>query len=129
MTGAGPQPAVRRGDAQAERLTAERCYITELSNHDGDEAVSIARARVAPGVTTRWHRLRDIAERYVIVSGHGTVEVEGLPALRVARDDVVLIPAGHRQRIRNDGEQDLIFLAICTPRFRWDAYEDVDPAS
>jgi oxalate decarboxylase/phosphoglucose isomerase-like protein (cupin superfamily) len=40
--------------------------------------------------------------------------------------DVVLIPPSCRQRITNIGTGDLIFLAICTPRFRPAAYEDID---
>jgi hypothetical protein len=31
------------------------------------------------------------------------------------------------QRITNEGYQDLLFLAICTPQFRREAYEDIDP--
>jgi oxalate decarboxylase/phosphoglucose isomerase-like protein (cupin superfamily) len=31
-----------------------------------------------------------------------------------------------RQRITNIGKDDLVFLAICTPRFSQDAYEDID---
>jgi mannose-6-phosphate isomerase-like protein (cupin superfamily) len=38
---------------------------------------------------------------------------------------VVLIPPSVRQRIANLGKEDLIFLAICTPRFRNEAYEDL----
>ena len=44
----------------------EGCYITELHNRADDPAVSVARARVPPGVTTRWHTLGGITERYVI---------------------------------------------------------------
>jgi mannose-6-phosphate isomerase-like protein (cupin superfamily) len=40
--------------------------------------------------------------------------------------DVVLIPPACPQRIANLGDTDLIFLAICTPRFRPEAYEDLD---
>jgi oxalate decarboxylase/phosphoglucose isomerase-like protein (cupin superfamily) len=38
---------------------------------------------------------------------------------------VVLIPPSTRQRIANTGPGDLVFLAICTPRFTQGAYEDV----
>jgi mannose-6-phosphate isomerase-like protein (cupin superfamily) len=38
----------------------------------------------------------------------------------------VLIPAGVAQRIANAGDDDLVFLAICTPRFEHSAYEDID---
>lgn len=106
-------------------LAEEGCYILELSNSDADPAVSIARARVAPGVTTRWHRLRDTTERYVILSGRGRVELEGLAAQTLGPGDVAVIPPLCAQRIANEGEDDLIFLAICSPRFRPECYEDV----
>ena len=122
-----PAPAILTKRA-AEFFTAELCHITELSNSPVDEALSVARARVEPGVTTRWHRLHGIAERYVIVSGHGVVEVGELPPQAVAPGDVVVIPAGCRQRIRNDGAHDLVFHALCTPRFRPEAYEDLEGA-
>lgn len=118
---------VRHMIADAEFYTPERCFINELSNSDADPEVSIARARVAAGVTTRWHRLLGIAERYVLLSGSGRVEVGRLPAQNVGPGDVVLIPPGCRQRITNLGTEDLILLAICTPRFRVEAYEDIDP--
>jgi mannose-6-phosphate isomerase-like protein (cupin superfamily) len=121
------QAAILRGDAQPEFATGERCHIRELANVPGDAAASIARARVAVGAVTRWHRLRGTAERYVIVEGRGRVEVGALPATDVGPGDVVLIPPDTRQRIANIGAQDLVFLAICTPRFVPDVYEDVDP--
>ena len=119
---------IHRVDPASERLTEERCHILELANHAGDEALSIARARVEPGVCTRWHRLADITERYLILEGEGLVEVGEHAAQAVSPGDVVLIAPGERQRIRNSGTRDLVFLALCTPRFRWAAYEDVDPA-
>jgi mannose-6-phosphate isomerase-like protein (cupin superfamily) len=113
-------------DRSREYFTDERCYINELSNRADDPAVSIAQARVGPGVTTRWHRLTGILERYVIMSGSGRVEIGALPPCDVGPGDVVLIPAGVRQRITNTGSDDLLFLALCTPRFRPEAYEDVE---
>lgn len=95
----------------------EGCYITELSNTEEDPGLSIARARVEPGVTTRWHRLANTTERYCILSGVGMVEVGNTPALEVGPGDVVIIHPMERQRITNSGAEDLIFLAICTPRF------------
>ncbi|MDB5801516.1 MAG: mannose-6-phosphate isomerase [Rhodocyclales bacterium] len=107
----------------------EGCYITEWSNSPDDADASIARARVLPGVTTHWHKLDGIAERYVILQGEGEVEVGGLPSMPVTTGDVVVIPAGTRQRIRNSAETDLVFLAVCTPRFVIDAYVDLEAAN
>ncbi|MFA5352891.1 MAG: cupin domain-containing protein [Thermodesulfovibrionales bacterium] len=108
-----------------EILTPEGCFILEISNSPLDEEVSITRTRVQPGVTTAFHRLRDTVERYVIIEGTGMVEVGSLPPSVVGPGDVVLIPAGTAQRIRNTGDRDLVFLCICTPRFRQEAYEEI----
>ena len=104
----------------------EGCFINELSNTPGDPAVSIARARLEPGNITRWHFLRETVERYVIVAGSGLVETGDLPAIQVSAVDVVLIPPGVRQRIGNAGEDELVFLAICSPRFQQDNYVDCE---
>ena len=109
-----------------EFYTPERCYIIELSNTSDDPDASIARARVLPGVTTCWHRLKGVVERYYIIAGRGRVEVGQLPPQEVIPGDVILIPAMCRQRITNIGAEDLVFLAICTPRFSNDAYEDLE---
>lgn len=105
---------------------AEGCWISEWWNAPDDDTVSIARARVEPGVTTHWHALTDITERYVILAGRGRVEVGRAPPRNVAPGDVVLIPPATAQRIRNTGDGDLVFLAICTPRFRAEAYTSID---
>ncbi len=120
------QEQIRLFDAGAEYFTEERCFINELSNIVEDQEVSIAQARVAAGVTTRLHRLQGITERYVILTGKGRVYVGELSPQDVTAGDVVLIPPGCPQRITNTGTQDLIFLAICSPRFQQQAYEDID---
>jgi mannose-6-phosphate isomerase-like protein (cupin superfamily) len=117
---------IKTYDAAREYFFAEGCFITELSNAADDPAVSIARARLEPGKTTRWHCLRGTAERYVVLQGVGSVEVGDLPAHRVAAGDVVIIPPEVRQRISNVGADDLVFLAVCTPRFTAAAYVDID---
>jgi mannose-6-phosphate isomerase-like protein (cupin superfamily) len=122
-------PVVKLYDPAQEYFFAEGCFITELSNVADDPAVSIARARLEPGKTTRWHFLRDTAERYVVLQGVGSVEVGDLPPQRVATGDVVIIPPQVRQRISNIGADDLVFLAICSPRFTVAAYVDMDVGS
>jgi mannose-6-phosphate isomerase-like protein (cupin superfamily) len=109
-----------------EFYTNERCFIIEMLNAPDDESLSIAEARVEPGITTRWHYLDGIDERYLIVSGRGKVEIGSLPSEIVSAGDVVTIPAGTKQRITNIDNNDLIFYCICTPGFRADKYIDVE---
>lgn len=106
--------------------TAERCAILEISNDPDDLDVSIARATVSVGVTTAWHKLNGVTERYVILEGQGLVEVGDLPATNVGVGDVVLISDGTRQRITNRGHSDLVFHAICSPRFTPDCYVSLE---
>ncbi len=119
---------IKQASLDQEFYTPERCYITELSNSVADPQLSIARARVAPGVTTCWHLLKQSVERYCVISGTGLVEVGELAPQQVSGGDVVIIPAMCRQRITNIGQDDLIFLAICTPRFMVDDYQDLEVA-
>jgi len=107
-------------------MTPERCYILEIANDPGDEFVSIARARVEAGVTTALHCLKGVAERYVIVSGAGRVELGGLDPIEVTEGDVVRIPPGTPQRITNIGAIDLVFYCVCSPPFNLSSYESLE---
>lgn len=109
-----------------EYFFEEGCFILELSNTDADPDCSVARARVEPGQTTRWHRLTGITERYVVLDGEGLVELDRIHVRQVIPGDVVIIQPGQEQRITNTGNIDLLFLAVCTPRFVRDAYEDTE---
>ena len=113
-------------DPVDEFHTAERCHIRERWNHWQDPDCSIAEARVEPGVTTAWHWLDGVVERYRMISGQGLVEVGDLPPTVVKVGDVVVIPAGVRQRISNTGDRDLIFDCICTPRFTPGCYHSLE---
>ena len=116
-------------DKPSEYYFREGCFITELSNSPEDPELSVAHVRVEPGETTRWHKLLGISERYLILSGKGSVEVSSSEPRDVTERDVVLIPPEVRQRITNSGEEDLIFLALCTPRFEESYYVELDKQS
>jgi len=103
----------------------EGCWITVL--YDGDPNVSLARARVEPGVTTALHVL-DVEERYVIERGSGTMTI-GERTFTVEAGRSFLIPAGVAQRICNEGTDDLVFLCICTPAFQPAGYRELEPFS
>jgi mannose-6-phosphate isomerase-like protein (cupin superfamily) len=116
---------IRKATATTEFATPERCHITEIANDTGDTAASIARARVEPGVTTAWHLLKGIDERYIIIAGNGRVEIGDHAPVDVSIGDVVRIPANTHQRITNTGANDLVFYAVCTPPFNPGCYVGV----
>jgi quercetin dioxygenase-like cupin family protein len=108
---------IQRFQSNNEYYFVEGCYINELSNQSEDPELSIAQARVEPGVTTQWHQLRETTERY------GAVEIGDHVPQTVKPGDVVIIPPNTRQRITNISSKDLIFLALCTPRFEVENYQ------
>ncbi|MFO7971478.1 MAG: cupin domain-containing protein [Desulfobacterales bacterium] len=116
------RPEVKKSNLYKEFKTEERCCIVETANDSGDELVSISRARVEPGVTTAWHKLKGVSERYIIISGQGRVEISDLDPVDVFEGDVVRIPEDTPQRITNTGQMDLIFYAVCSPRFQTSCY-------
>ena len=109
-----------------EFYTDERCFIIEALNSPDEDSMSIAQARVEPGITTAWHYLYNIDERYLIIAGKGKMEVGDKAPAMVGSGDVVLIPAGTRQRITNIGDGDLIFFCICTPGFKQERYHSME---
>ncbi len=120
------EPTVVHPDESSEFSTPERCSILEAWNNASDSAASIARARVAPGAMTQWHRLHGVVERYLIIRGCGFAEVGTTIAQSVGPGDVVVIPAEVPQRITNTGSDDLVFYCICSPRFAPECYESLE---
>ncbi len=115
---------ITRYTEASEFYIDEGAYIIEMDS--GEAECSIARARVKVGVTTQWHSLTNTIERYIILSGNGRVEVGNDPPTDIGPMDVVTIAAGVRQRITNTGPTDLIFLCICTPRFQFENYVNLE---
>lgn len=101
----------------------EGCFIEEWHNSPDDPAMSVARVRVEVAQTTRLHSLNHTTERYIMLSGEARVTV-GSRTTTVNEGDVIVIQPQEAQKIENVGDQDLIFLAICTPRFEEKNYQE-----
>jgi len=112
---------------ESEFEIEERCFIVEMLGVRDDSGCSIARARVKPGVATALHSVTATVERYVILQGEGEVRLGALAPQKVRPMDVVWIAAGEAQMIRNcSATEDLIFLCICTPGFRPEAFVNLE---
>lgn len=112
-------------ELSSEFYTTEKCFITEIMNTPDQTGMSIARARVAPGVTTNVHFLKNTLEYYYIISGEGLVFLDQNEGVSVVPGDVVAIQAGQHQSIKNIGEFDLVFICIFSPRFEIGKYVEV----
>ena len=122
-----PDWYIPAGDA-CEFWTAERCYITELLNDSKSPDVSLAVARIEPGVRTQLHSLTGIEEIYIVQTGRGVIEIDGVEQA-VTAGDRAIVPAGAAQRVRNTGSSDLRCYCLCRPRFRPDCYIDLESVS
>ena len=102
-----------------EFTAGDNCRLRELLHPDkADLAVrySLAHAVVAPGRTTWLHALRT-TEVYYILSGEGTMRIDGETAA-VRPGDAVYIPPSAKQQITNTGASDLVFLCVVDPAWR-----------
>ena len=106
-----------------EKYFEEKCFITELLNREDYSNFSLAKARVLPGITTELHTLQNTDELYYILSGTGEPEIDGKVKGTMEAGDALLIKQGQSQRIKNIGNDDLIFLCICSPRFHPQNYK------
>jgi len=108
-----------------EYYTDEGCHIIEIINTPDNPHTSIARARIQPGITTQLHALDSTSEIYYIQSGVGLAHV-GDEEIVMREGDAINIPPGVSQQITNTGEEDLIFLCVCNPRFEVENYKIVE---
>lgn len=108
-----------------EFYTGERCFITEILNTENIKNISIARARVEPGITTQLHTL-DIDEVYYILQGTGEMKVGNSPKKNVKEGDAIFIKSNIAQQITNTSDSDLIFLCICNPKFSPEVYTNLE---
>ena len=114
-------PRIIKANSLNATYTPERCFIAE-NYGSSDGKVSIAIATVKPGITTVAHHLEGIEEIYIITKGTGIIDIKGLEPTKVTVGDVIVIPDGASQRIKNVDNCDLVFYCVCTPRFTQKQY-------
>jgi len=103
----------------SEFTAGDNCRLREILHPDkADLALrySLAHAVVAPGQTTWLHALRT-SEVYHILSGEGSMHIDGKQA-PVRPGDTVYIPPKAKQQIKNTGSTDLVFLCIVDPAWK-----------
>ncbi len=75
---------------------------------------SVARVVISPGKGSRLHQHPEAEESYTFLLGRGRMLL-GEQVLDVHPGDAVLVRSGVAHQIRNAGEQDLEFVAVCVP--------------
>lgn len=104
-------------------LAGDETQIKEVLHpkNDGvDLPYSLAHASLGVGKASLPHLLKG-SEVYFVLEGTGRVFIDEEERL-LQKGDLVFIPAGAHQHIRNEGTDDLQFLCIVAPA--WSAEEE-----
>jgi mannose-6-phosphate isomerase-like protein (cupin superfamily) len=102
-----------------EIIAGDNTRLTELVNPLADElelSYSFAVATIAPGTSSLEHRLKN-SELYYFLAGQGEMLV-GAEISRVQPGRIVYVPPGVKQKVNNDGTEDLKFICIVDPAWR-----------
>ena len=115
---------IHDSDAGIHERVMDRVLLYELMHPDkvaGAEHLdcSIAHALVPAGESTLPHSLKKSTELYYILEGCGIMHIDSEMA-PVHPGQIVLIPPGAIQYIRNSGNANLVFLCIVSPRWKAD---------
>ncbi len=112
-----PVEVVNR-DRSAPFITKDRSEIRSILDLTNSTATnqSLAEAILPPGAETEEHLHPRTEEIYYVLRGRGLMTLEG-ERREVGPGDGILIPPGTRHKIRNIGQEPLVFLCCCAPPY------------
>jgi len=80
----------------------------------GSRNLTVTWVDVPPGAEQRAHSHEDAEQVYVIVRGHGRMQVAG-DVEEVSEGDLVFIPPATQHGIVNDGSETLVYVSATSP--------------
>jgi mannose-6-phosphate isomerase-like protein (cupin superfamily) len=80
----------------------------------GSRNLTVTWVDVPPGAEQRAHSHEDAEQVYVIVRGHGRMQVVG-DVEEVGEGDLIFIPPATQHSIRNDGSEMLVYVSAASP--------------
>lgn len=102
-----------------EIVAGDNCLLKELFNPLHDDLklrYSLAVGRVEPGGETFLHRLKN-SEVYFLLKGTAEICIDDDVGV-VGAGQVVYVPPGSSQRVKNVGADELLFACIVDPAWR-----------
>jgi mannose-6-phosphate isomerase-like protein (cupin superfamily) len=93
--------------------TGPAASVDYLAKGDMDGVAALGRTVLEPGSTIGEHLHPDTEEAWLILEGHGTVIMDGVPA-PVGPGDLCLTKAGHSHGLLNDSGAPLVYVGILT---------------
>jgi len=77
---------------------------------------SVAHGTLAPGLRSKWHKLRS-SEVYYIIAGCGRLTVDD-SVVAVETGSIVYVPPGGKQSLESSGPTAIEFLCVVEPAWR-----------
>jgi len=114
------KPITKHIEDLNEIIAGDKCFLRELFHPDRDKIktnFSLAYAHIKPGGKSVEHFLDKQSETYYIISGYGTMFIDGM-SFKVKAGNSYYIPAGCRQWLVNEGDAIIDFLVIVDPPWR-----------
>jgi mannose-6-phosphate isomerase-like protein (cupin superfamily) len=108
----------------AEITAGDNSLLRELLNPHRDDVninYSLALARVKQGEVTRLHKLKG-SEVYYILAGKGEMQIDAEKS-DIKAGQVVYIPPGAVQAVKNTGAEELMFICIVNPAWQPESEE------
>ena len=104
---------------RSEFLAGDHTVLRELL-HPAKQPLSlrysVAHGTLAPGLRSKWHKLRS-SEVYYIIAGQGQLTVDD-SVVAVEPGAVVYVPPGGKQSLENSGSSAIEFLCLVDPAWR-----------
>ena len=113
---------VVRNAKKTEHFTAgDTCSIAEIMHPKNDtlpfDSLSLAHAEIAPHGKTTPHKLTGSSEIYYIISGTGSLFIQGTK-IQLTPGTAAAVPPACDQYVINEGAEPLEFLCIVTPQWK-----------
>ena len=103
----------------------DKTTLKEIIHPKNDELelnFSLAHASLKKGESSVPHCLLNQTEVYYVLNGSGKIKIEE-EYQNINKGDVVLVPAGAKQHVDNQGDEPLEFLCIVSPP--WQEKDDL----
>jgi mannose-6-phosphate isomerase-like protein (cupin superfamily) len=104
----------RLSEAHVEERGRLRSHFLLDAGDLGSKSLSVTWVDVPPGAEQRAHLHEESEQVYVIVRGHGRMQVAG-DEEDVSEGDLVFIPPGAQHGIVNDGDETLVYVSAASP--------------
>jgi len=119
-------PIIHRDEvASASEAAGAVARIFTSREPSDDSLITVAEVSVPPGGATSAHQHKRTEEVYVVVRGVGSMRLDD-DVRDVAPGDCVVIPRGVVHEIRNERDDELVFVAACAPAVDPTDFYDVD---